>query len=72
MKKLINVTFIILIFFPMLIYLNPFTWGMRRMPHYEPTSKTTNLLSNLNKKYKIKMEPSNNYKTGEKKLFIAT
>ena len=40
----------------MIIYLNPFTWGMRRRPHYEPSRKTTNLLYDLNKKYNMKME----------------
>ena len=37
----------------MLIFLNPFTWGMRRKPHYEPSSKTILLLSDLNKKYEM-------------------
>ena len=40
----------------MIIYLNPFTWGLRRTPHYEPSRKTTNLLYDLNKKYNVKIE----------------
>ncbi|MGA9213527.1 hypothetical protein [Kaistella sp.] len=55
MKKLITVIFIILIFLPMFLYLNPFSW-IKRNPHYEPSQKTTNLLYKLNKKYKVKME----------------
>lgn len=51
MKKIATVTMIILVLLPMLIYLNPFTWGMRRIPHYEPSRKTNNLLYDLNKKY---------------------
>lgn len=39
----------------MLIFLNPFTWGMRRKPHYEPSSKTIGLLSDLNKKYEMEV-----------------
>ena len=56
MKKLQTFIFIILIFLPMLIYLNPFTWGMRRMPHYEPSRNTTNLFYELNTKYNLKIE----------------
>lgn len=56
MKKLATIIFIILIFLPMLLYLNPFTWGMRRMPHYEASSTTKNLMSNLNKKYNVEMD----------------
>ncbi|MCD9854898.1 hypothetical protein LUD75_09290 [Epilithonimonas sp. JDS] len=55
MKKLITIIVIILIFFPMLIYMNPFIWGMRRQPHYRPSSKTSALLSELNNKYKMDM-----------------
>ncbi|WP_313101331.1 hypothetical protein [Epilithonimonas sp.] len=55
MKKLATIIFIILIFLPMIIYLNPFTWGMRRMPKYRPSSDTTNLLLNLDKKYNLEM-----------------
>lgn len=56
MKKIATITFIILVLLPMLIYLNPFTWGMRRVPHYEPSRKTNNLLYDLNKKYGYDME----------------
>ncbi len=55
MKKLATIMFTILIFLPMIIYLNPFTWGMRRMPKYQPSSDTTNLLLNLDKKYNLEM-----------------
>lgn len=53
MKKLAT---IILIFLPMLLYLNPFTWGMRRMQRYEASSTTKNLMSNLDKKYNVEMD----------------
>lgn len=56
MKKIATITFIILVLLPMLIYLNPFTWGMRRVPHYEPSRKTNNLLYDLNKKYGYDVE----------------
>ena len=56
MKKFTTVVFLLLILLPMFIYLNPFTWGMRRFPKYEPNQQTTELLSKLNKKYTIEME----------------
>lgn len=55
MKKLLTIIFIVLIFLPMLLYLNPFTWGMRRRPHYEASTKTVNLMWDLDKKYGMKM-----------------
>lgn len=55
MKKLISVVLIILIFFPMLLYLNPFVWGMRRMPYYQPNQKTVKLISELNRKHQLEM-----------------
>lgn len=56
MKKTQTIVFIILIFLPMFIYLNPFTWGNRKYPHYEPSRKTNNLIDELNRKYNLKME----------------
>lgn len=40
----------------MSLYLNPFAWGMRRIPIYNPSIKTENLILNLNKKYNLKIE----------------
>ena len=37
----------------MIFYLNPFTWGMRKMLVYEPSLRTEKLLSDLNKKYNL-------------------
>lgn len=34
----------------MVIYLNPFTWRMRRMPRYEPSQRTAGLMMQLNRK----------------------
>lgn len=56
MKKAATIVLIILILLPMSFYLNPFTWGMRRVPHYEASRKTNNLLYDLNKKYNYQME----------------
>jgi hypothetical protein len=58
MKKFYTAVFILLVLLPMVIYLNPFTWGMRRMPRYEPSQKTAELMMQLNKKYHIDMDPS--------------
>lgn len=51
MKKLATFFFIILVLLPMLLYLNPFIWGMREKKKYRPSSKTISLIQNLNKKY---------------------
>lgn len=56
MKKAATIVLIIIILLPMLFYLNPFTWGMRRVPHYEASRKTNRLLYELNKKYNYQME----------------
>ncbi len=58
MKKFFTAVFILLVLLPMVIYLNPFTWGMRRMPRYEPSQKTAELMMQLNKKYHIDMDAS--------------
>ncbi len=39
----------------MLLYLNPFAWGMRRMPQYNPSIKTSKLIDVLNQKYNLQM-----------------
>ncbi len=39
----------------MLLYMNPFVWGMRRMPQYNPSIKTTKLIDVLNQKYNLQM-----------------
>lgn len=53
MKKLFTVILIIVILLPMLIYLNPFTWGMRQPPRYKESVKTKALISRLNNKYNL-------------------
>lgn len=52
-KIFLSFIFILLVFLPMIFYLNPFTWGMRKMPVYEPSLRTEKLLSDLNKKYNL-------------------
>lgn len=39
----------------MFLYLNPFTWGLRASPSYQPSPKTEALIINLNNKYKIEI-----------------
>ena len=39
----------------MVLYLNPFAWGMRKMPTYQPSIKTTKLIDKLNKKYNLEI-----------------
>ena len=39
----------------MFLYLNPFTWGLRASPSYQPSPKTEALIANLNNKYKIEI-----------------
>ena len=55
-KIIISFIFILLVFLPMLLYLNPFAWGMRKMPVYEPSLRTEKLLTDLNKKYNLDIE----------------
>ena len=52
-KILLTFIFILLVFLPMVFYLNPFTWGMRKKPVYEPSLKTEKLLADLNQKYNL-------------------
>ncbi|SKC00628.1 hypothetical protein SAMN05660477_02384 [Soonwooa buanensis] len=59
MKKIITFLPIAAVLFPMLIYLNPFIWGMKRMPIYRPSVKTSNLISDLNAKYSLEMQTGN-------------
>ncbi len=58
MKKFVTFIFIILILLPMVIYLNPFTWGMRKIRRYEPSQKTAELMMNLKKKYRTDLDIS--------------
>lgn len=51
MKKLLTVFFIIVVLLPMVVYLHPFVWGLRKPPNYEPSNKTKELILKLNKKY---------------------
>lgn len=51
MKKLATIIVIGIILFPMLLYLNPFIWGMRREPEYKANERTEKLISDLNAKY---------------------
>ena len=47
----------------MFIYMNPFIWGMRRLPQYESSPKTERLIEALNKKYSVDIWiESNQYK----------
>ena len=39
----------------MVLYLNPFAWGMRKMPTYQPSIKTEKLIDALNKKHNLEM-----------------
>jgi len=56
MKKFSTFIVIILILLPMLVYLNPFTWGMGRKKQYSPNRKTEELMESLNKKYNTDLE----------------
>ncbi|MCL1672358.1 hypothetical protein [Elizabethkingia ursingii] len=56
MKKFLTLVFIILILLPLFLYLNPFTWGVRKRPRYEPTPETTELLRKLDGKYNLNMD----------------
>ena len=56
MKKLTTIIFIIIIYFPMIFFLNPFAWGMRGRAHYETSTRTYELIHELNKKYNLEME----------------
>lgn len=44
-----------IILLPMVIYLSPFTWFMRRPPGYQPNPATEKQLKTLNKKYKVEL-----------------
>lgn len=55
-KIILSFIFILLVFLPMLLYLNPFAWGMRKMSVYEPSLRTEKLLTHLNKKYNLDIE----------------
>ena len=55
MKKFITVILILYIIVPMFVFLNPFAWGMRQIPHYRPSINTSILLSKLNKKYQMEV-----------------
>lgn len=63
MKKLFTVILIIVILLPMLIYLNPFTWGMRQSPLYKESMKTKVLISKLNTKYDLNVKIGSNADT---------
>lgn len=52
MRKLLTFIVIIIILFPMCIYLNPFMWGMNHRNTYTPSINTSILISNLNNKYR--------------------
>ncbi|WP_378106169.1 hypothetical protein [Chryseobacterium sp. sg2396] len=58
MKKFYTAVFILLVMLPMVVYLNPFTWGMIRMPRYKPSQKTAELIMQLNKRYHLDMDLS--------------
>lgn len=52
-KIVLSVILLLLVFLPMVLYLNPFAWGMRKMAVYEPSLKTEKLLADLNRKYNL-------------------
>jgi hypothetical protein len=49
MRKLMCTLLIIVVIFPMLLFLNPFAWGMRKVPSYTPTEKMEEELNILEK-----------------------
>ena len=53
MKIIKTILFIFLVILPMLIYLNPFTWGMGRVIQYLPSQKTVDLMETLKEKYNL-------------------
>lgn len=63
MKKFFTVLFIIVIMLPMLVYLNPFVWGLRKPPSYKASKNTIELISKLNKKYDLNISIANNSDT---------
>lgn len=63
MKKLFTVLFIIVIALPMVVYLHPFVWGLRKPPSYEPSNKTKELIFKLNKKYGLNASIQSNSDT---------
>lgn len=47
MKNILGALLIIGVLFPMLLFLNPFAWGMRRAPEYVPSEKLEIVLKRM-------------------------
>lgn len=70
MKKTLTVLFIIAILLPMLVYLHPFVWGLRKTPVYQPSKKTELLIKKLNEKHKLKIFLAGNERADSLWYFI--
>lgn len=64
MKNILGALLIIGVLFPMLLFLNPFAWGMRRAPEYVPSEKLEIVLkrmeNEINKYEQIAINTYNN------------
>ena len=49
LRKTLGVLLIIGVLFPMLLFLNPFMWGMRRPPYYIPSERLEKVLEGMEK-----------------------
>lgn len=52
LRKTLGVLLIIGVLFPMLLFLNPFMWGMRRPPYYIPSERLEKVLEGMEKEIK--------------------
>lgn len=64
LRKILGVLLIIGVLFPMLLFLNPFAWGMRRAPEYIRSERLEKVLeemnNEINKSEDIEIETYNN------------
>lgn len=64
MKNILGALLIIGVLFPMLLFLNPFAWGMRRAPEYVPSARLEKVLeemkNEINEHEKVSIEIYNN------------
>jgi hypothetical protein len=49
LRKILGAVLIIGVLFPMLLFLNPFMWGMRRPPYYIPSERLEKVLKGMEK-----------------------
>ncbi|MBS7321434.1 MAG: hypothetical protein KIG55_07570 [Myroides sp.] len=70
MKKTLTALYIIAILLPMLFYLHPFVWGLRKAPSYQPSEKTELLIKKLNEKHKLKIFLAENKRADSLWYFI--